>query len=187
MSYIQSGAGLLRRLLAKRACLLAHFRNHIFFRRWPRLEERHGCRISRSYRDAIVANSHKTSKDRNSALLKRLVVASVAFVGLVVPGAFAMAVLTTPPARLEAQQSSDCDRNLAGAHATVAAMRTRIKRLRSQDEAEICAATQLYFIDVVKARAVTALCKSGFERERDLRRFDADVAHINDAIAACCL
>jgi hypothetical protein len=48
-------------------------------------------------------------------------------------------------------------------------------------------ATRLYFFEVVKARAVTALCKSGAELERDLGRFDADVAHANDAIAARCL
>jgi hypothetical protein len=43
------------------------------------------------------------------------------------------------------------------------------------------------FLEVVKARAVTALCKSGTERERDLGRFDVDVAHANEAIAARCL
>ena len=40
--------------------------------------------------------------------------------------------------------------------------------------------------ELVKARAVTALCKSGPERERELGRFDADVEHINEAIAARC-
>jgi hypothetical protein len=39
----------------------------------------------------------------------------------------------------------------------------------------------------VKARAVTALCKNGTERDRDLDRFDADVEHTNEAIAARCL
>ncbi|MGB8137311.1 MAG: hypothetical protein WCF15_11085 [Pseudolabrys sp.] len=46
--------------------------------------------------------------------------------------------------------------------------------------------TRLYFLEVVKARAATALCKSGPERERELGRFDADVEHINEAIAASC-
>ena len=41
-------------------------------------------------------------------------------------------------------------------------------------------------VEVVKARAVTALCKSGPERERELGRLDADVEHINEAIAARC-
>jgi hypothetical protein len=31
---------------------------------------------------------------------------------------------------------------------------------------------------------MTALCKNGPERERDLGRFDADVAHINEVIDA---
>jgi hypothetical protein len=39
---------------------------------------------------------------------------------------------------------------------------------------------------VVKARAVTALCKSGIERDRILGRFDADVENINNAIATGC-
>ena len=51
---------------------------------------------------------------------------------------------------------------------------------------DVCSATRLYFIEVVKARSVTALCKSGPERERELGRFDADVEHINEAIAARC-
>ena len=33
---------------------------------------------------------------------------------------------------------------------------------------------------------MTALCKSGTERERELGRLDADVEHINEAIAARC-
>jgi hypothetical protein len=40
---------------------------------------------------------------------------------------------------------------------------------------------------MVKARAVTALCKSGAERERELGRLDADVHEVNEAIAARCL
>jgi len=59
--------------------------------------------------------------------------------------------------------------------------------LVSPNASEICTATRLYFLEVVKARAVAAQCKSGTERERDLGRFDVDVAHANEAIAARCL
>ncbi|MGB8104732.1 MAG: hypothetical protein WCF47_10685, partial [Pseudolabrys sp.] len=69
----------------------------------------------------------------------------------------------------------------------VVVMQTRIKNLSGADRSEICTATRFYFLEVVKARAVTALCKSGTERERDLGRFDVDVAHANEAIAARCL
>jgi hypothetical protein len=66
-------------------------------------------------------------------------------------------------------------------------MQALIKSLGGADRSEVCTATRLYFFEVVKARAVTALCKNGAELERDLGRFDADVAHANDAIAARCL
>jgi hypothetical protein len=120
-------------------------------------------------------------------VLRRFVLAFFAFVGLIVPATFGLAVLAAPPARPEPVQLPGCDRNLAAASAGVAAMQARIKSLGSATGRETCTATRLYFLEVVKARAVTALCKSGAERERDLGRFDADVAHINEAIATRCL
>ena len=114
-------------------------------------------------------------------------VSLVAFVGLIVPIIFTMAVLAAPPARQEAPHLPGCDRNRADASASVAAMEARIKSLSGVDRSKICTATRLYFLEVVKARAVTALCKSGTERERDLSRFDVDVAHANESIAARCL
>jgi hypothetical protein len=130
-------------------------------------------------RDAFVVDA--------PSLLNRFVVSLVAFVGLIVPLTFTMAVLAAPPARQDASHLPGCDRNLADARAGVAAMQARIKSLSGVDSSEICKATQLYFLEVVKARAVTALCKSGTERERDLGRFDVDVEHANEAIAARCL
>jgi len=138
---------------------------------------------SQRCRDAFVADAPNLQQKRKSPVLTRFVVAFVAFV----PATFAMAVLAAPPARPEAPHLSGCDRNLADASASVAAMQARIKSLSGVDKLEMCTATRLYFLEMVKARAVTALCKSGAERERDLGRLDADVARINDAIAARCL
>ena len=42
------------------------------------------------------------------------------------------------------------------------------------------------FFEVVKAREVTALCKTGTERAQDLGRIDAAVENINAAIAMSC-
>lgn len=120
-------------------------------------------------------------------MFKRFVLAFVAFIGMIVPSAFALALLAAPPARPEPVLTPGCDRNLAVATANVAAMGARLKTLTAKAGPEICTATRLYFLEVVKARAVTALCKNGAERERDLSRIDADVEHINEAIAACCL
>ena len=103
-------------------------------------------------------------------------------VALVLSSAF---VHAASPARQTPQPG--CDRNLADATAGIAAMQARIKNLGTATGPEVCTATRLYFLEVVKARAVTALCKSGADRERDLGRFDADVEHINEAIATRCL
>ena len=142
---------------------------------------------SKHCRDAFVADAPNLQQKRKNPVLKRFVVVFVAFVGLLVPATFTMAVLAASPARPEAPHLPGCDRNLADASASVAAMYARIKSLSGVDKLEMCTATRFYFLEVVKARAVTALCKSGAERERDLGRLDADVAHINDAIAARCL
>ena len=141
------------------------------------LSKRRYC--SKHCRDAFAVDAPN--------LVKRFVISLVAFVGLIVPLTFTMAVLAAPPASQDAPYLPGCDRNLADASASVAAMQTRIKSLSGVDRSEICTATRLYFLEVVKARAVTALCKSGTERERDLGRFDVDVVHANEAIAARCL
>src|SRR5262245_37661058 len=120
-------------------------------------------------------------------MLRRFAHAFFAFIGLVVPTTFALALLAAPAARPEPSQPPGCDRNLASATAGVAAMQARMKDLGTGTGPEICTATRLYFLEVVKARAVTALCKNGAERERDLGRLDADVEHITEAIAARCL
>jgi len=118
-------------------------------------------------------------------VFRRFAIAFATFVGLVIPGAFALALITAPPARPQPLQLPGCDRNLANASANVATMQARLKQLGATN-GEMCAATRLYFLEVVKARAVTALCKIGPERERELGRFDADVEHLNEAIAARC-
>jgi hypothetical protein len=141
-------------------------------------------------RDAFVADAPNLQQNQKNPVLKRFVVAfvarfvvaCVAFVGLIT-----MAVLAAPPARQDAPHLPGCDRNLADASAGVAAMQARIKSLSGVDRSEICTATRLYFLEVVKARAVTALCKSGTERERELGRFEVDVDDANEAIAARCL
>jgi hypothetical protein len=114
---------------------------------------------------------------------KRFIVAFFTFVGLIIPAAFVMAFMAAP-ARPQPLESPGCERSLADATAHVAIWQERVKR--AARGAEACAATRLYFLEVVKARAVTALCKSGIERDRILGRFDADVENINNAIATGC-
>ena len=146
-----------------------------------------GRYCSKQCRDSLVAGSFNLPQKRKSSTLRRFVVASVAFVGLIIPVTFTMAVLAASPARQESSPLSGCDRDLADANAKAAAMQAWVKASAGAGSSDVCRATRFYFLEMVKARAVTALCKSGPERDRDLGRLDADVAHINDAIAARCL
>jgi len=116
---------------------------------------------------------------------KRFVVAFFTFIGLIIPAAFMMALLVSP-ARPQPLQQPACERNLVEATANMATQQARVKHLGAARGTEACSATRLYFLEVVKARAVTALCKNGPERDRDLGRLDADVETINNAIAASC-
>jgi len=119
-------------------------------------------------------------------VLKRFIFAFLAFIGLILPAAFLLALLMAPATPAAPLERPGCDRSLADATAGVAALQARVKSLRPDYGPVICNATRLYFLEVVKARAVTALCKTGPDRERELGRLDADVEHINEAIAARC-
>ena len=61
-----------------------------------------------------------------------------------------------------------------------------VKVARANNSADTCAAYRRDFFDVVQAREVTALCKTGAEREQDLGRIDLAVEDINGAIAKSC-
>jgi hypothetical protein len=118
-------------------------------------------------------------------VLKRFVLAFSTFAGLIIPAAFVVALMAALAARPEPIQPG-CDRTLANATAGLAASQARLKGLGAGSGSEMCNVTRLYFLELVKTRAVVALCKNGPERERDLGRFDADVEHTNEAIAARC-
>jgi hypothetical protein len=120
------------------------------------------------------------------AVLKRFIYAFLAFIGLILPATFVLALLMAPPAPAAPFEQPGCDRNLADATAAVAAFQARIKSIGSANGPEICNATRLYFLEVVKARAMTAVCKTGPDRDRELDRLDAGVQLINEAIAARC-
>ena len=94
-------------------------------------------------------------------MLRHFLFAFLALIGLIGPTAFALAAPLQLPG---------CDRNLAEASTSVTAMQARLKGLDVKQSEDMCTTTRLYFLEVVKARAVTALCKNGPERERELCR-----------------
>ncbi len=119
-------------------------------------------------------------------MLKRFILAFLAFIGLIVPAAFLLALLMAPASPAAPAEQTGCERNVANANANVAALQARVKSISNARGGDVCNVTRLYFLEVVKARAVIALCKTGPDRERELGRLDADVEHINEAIAASC-
>lgn len=89
--------------------------------------------------------------------------------------------LATPAA---AGTADTCKHSLAAASASMDAARARVKSAGAGDES--CTAHRRHFLEVVKARAVIALCKNGSERDQDLGRLDGTVEDINGVIAARC-
>jgi hypothetical protein len=101
--------------------------------------------------------------------------------------AAATPVTAAAPVRASAAvPPASCAHNLATANARVERVLARIKDARTRQGADACAAYRSDFFAVVQAREVTALCKSGAERDRDLGRIDGAVEHINGAIALSC-
>ena len=118
-------------------------------------------------------------------MLRRFVFRFLIFIALIFPGSF-LAALATAQASPAQVESSGCERTLADTTANLAAMQARVKSLSSKRAPDTCSVTRLYFLELVKARAATAMCKSGADRDRELGRFDADVEQINETIAAQC-
>ena len=59
-------------------------------------------------------------------MLKRFIFASLAFAGIIVPGAFTLALVAAPPVLPVAAQLSGCDRSLAEAANSLATMQARV-------------------------------------------------------------
>jgi len=77
-----------------------------------------------------------------------------------------------------------CQQSLAVAGARLEQARAHLKGRQAGGEA--CATYRRHFFEVVKAREVTAMCKTGTERERELSDIDAAVENLNGAIARTC-
>jgi len=115
-------------------------------------------------------------------VVRRFLLRSVAFVALVVPGTFTLALLASPATA----QADGCFSTLQQAQVSLAAAQARVQQLGKVDAAKLCSVNQVYFLELVKTRAVTASCQQEPERNHVLGRLDADVEHINGNIAAMC-
>ena len=78
-----------------------------------------------------------------------------------------------------------CKQNLTAVMARVDKVLAQAKNPRGA-RAETCGTWRQDFFALVQAREMTALCKSGAERDQDLTRIDLAVEDINGAIAQSC-
>jgi hypothetical protein len=79
-----------------------------------------------------------------------------------------------------------CKQNLAAAGARLEHALAHLKGMPGSQASEMCATYRRDFFEVVKAREVTALCKTGAERDHDLGAIDLAVENLNGAIAQRC-
>jgi len=79
-----------------------------------------------------------------------------------------------------------CKAELVAASASLGQSSARVQRAGNNKSDEACVAYRSYFLEAVKARSVTAQCKTGPEREQDLGKLDVSVEQANDGIAARC-
>jgi hypothetical protein len=94
-----------------------------------------------------------------------------------VPVAARIAPVVAPPS---------CKQNLPAATARMERVLTQIKATRARPDADTCSRYRANFFEMVQVREVTALCKTGAERDHDLVRIDGTVDNINGAIAQSC-
>jgi hypothetical protein len=100
--------------------------------------------------------------------------------------ATAMLLMPAAPAEPSVAGTPLCQNYLSSAVASMQASQTRLQTLRGKQDGDVCGATRSYYLDVVKTRAVTALCKSGPDRTQDVGRLDATIEELDGLIASRC-
>jgi hypothetical protein len=95
---------------------------------------------------------------------------------------------TSEPVRapITAVVRPSCKQDLAAASAIIERAMARSKVRDTRGGADVCDTYRRDFFELVKARGLMALCKTGAERSQDLGRIDVAVEDINGAIARSC-
>jgi len=128
----------------------------------------------------------KRPPERTITVERRVGESTSELVRLAVPAA-AAAVVPAVAVRVAATIAPPaCKQNLAAATARMERALAHAKGVRTTGGTEMCAAYRRDFFELVQAREMTALCKTGTDRERELGSIDVAVENINGAIALSC-
>jgi hypothetical protein len=98
----------------------------------------------------------------------------------------AFVLMPAAPAPANAVETPLCQTYLTTAVASMQASQTRLQSLRGKAGGDLCTITRSHYLEVVKTRAVMALCKSGTDRSQDVGRLDAAIEELDDVIASRC-
>lgn len=108
------------------------------------------------------------------------------FAPIPVLAALTLLLMPVAPAEPSVSDTPLCQTYLTNAVASMNATKARLQSLRSRADGELCIATRSHYLEVVKTRAVVALCKSGSDRTQDVGRLDAAIEELDDVIASRC-
>lgn len=95
-------------------------------------------------------------------------------------------VLAAAPAFAGTRDTPLCKRDLAVMSTHLTSAGAQVLRAGSDKSDDACVAYRSYFVEIVKARAVTAQCKTGPERDVELGLFDSAAEQANAGIAERC-
>jgi len=98
----------------------------------------------------------------------------------------AAALAVSTPLSAENAGSPFCKRDLSPVANTLSQTRTTLTVLAKMTGEERCEAYRRQLFPVVTARDVLAACNTGFDRDKELTRFDQVIEQVNSGIADSC-
>jgi hypothetical protein len=97
-----------------------------------------------------------------------------------------LAIAVSAPVSAENVGSPFCKRDLSPVSNTLGQTITTLHVLAKMTGEERCEAYRRQLFAVVMARDILAACNVGFDRNREVTRFDQVIEQVNDGIAASC-
>ena len=100
--------------------------------------------------------------------------------------ALALAVALSAPVSAENVGSPFCKRDLSPVSNTLSQTRTTLNVLAKMSGEERCDAYRRQLFAVASARDVLAACNIGFDRDKEVTRFDQVIEQVNSGIVDSC-
>lgn len=97
-----------------------------------------------------------------------------------------LAIAVSVPVSAENVDSPFCKRDLSPVSNTLSQTRATLNVLAKMTGEERCEAYRRQLFAVVTARDVLATCNTGFDRDKEVTRFDQVIEQVNSGIADSC-